>query len=154
MNETKNYNITRSHTDDVKLAEIISLIGELSKKISDRTSVYYPENDVPKGMKLVLQCLANKNGVTQLDIVKFTGFKPPTISIMLQKMEALGLVMRKPDEYDLRAMRVFITEEGKKVYTNSVRVVKAIEGIVLRGLSEDEIASTVKVLNKIKENLE
>ena len=91
--------------EDVRLSEPISLIGELSKKITDKTSPYFPKDDIPKGEKLVLQCLINRDGVTQLDIVKFTGFKPPTISIMLQKMETEGLVSRRPDEYDLRADR-------------------------------------------------
>ena len=138
---------------DVRLSEPISLIGELSKKINNLTLDTSRTDNVPKGMKLVLQCLMKTDGVTQLDIVKFTGFKAPTISIMIQKMESAGYVTRRPDENDLRAMRVFITDSGKHIYYDAVMNVKQIEGKVLKGISEREINSLVKVLNKINNNL-
>ena len=153
--ESKSYQSKNAYTanDDVRLSEPISLIGELSKKINNLTSDNARTDTVPKGMKLVLQCLMKNNGLTQLDIVKFTGFKAPTISIMIQKMEAFGYVTRTPDENDLRAMRVFITESGKKIYYDAVMNVKRIEGKVLRGISENEQKELVKILSKIKKNL-
>ncbi len=141
-------------TDNVRLSEPISLIGELSKKITDKISPYFPKNDISKGEKLVLQCLINRNGVTQLDIVKFTGFKPPTISIMIQKMESEGLVYRIPDEYDLRAMRVFITDKGKNEYFKAVQIVKTIESKLLKDLTDEEKETMVKAMKIIKANLE
>ncbi len=138
---------------DVRLSESISLIGELSKKINNLTADNAHNDTVPKGMKLVLQCLMKTDGVTQLDIVRFTGFKAPTISIMIQKMESLGLVTRKPDENDLRAMRVFITENGRDVYYDAVMNVKQIEGKVLRGISEKEQKALVRILHKMNRNL-
>ena len=149
-----NYDAEINRAEKVRLSEPISLIGELSKKISDKTSPYFPKNDIPKGEKLVLQCLINRDGVTQLDIVKFTGFKPPTISIMLQKMEAEGLVTRRPDEYDLRAMRVFITESGKAEYCKAVKVVKTVESKLMQNVTEDEKKQLVTILRKIKTNID
>ena len=96
----------------------------------------------------------NKDGVTQLDIVRFTGFKPPTISIMLQKMENAGLVTRRPDEYDLRAMRVYISEKGLEEYKKAVRVIKTVEDKLLKGLDREETAAMVETMKKIKDNLE
>ena len=143
-----------NRAENVRLSESISLIGELSKKITDKTSPNKQKKDISKGEKLVLQCLINKDGVTQLDIVKFTAFKPPTISIMLKKMENDGLITRRPDEYDLRAMRVFITDKGRAEYCNAVKVVKMIETKLLNGISEEEIDVMVKTLKKIKFNIE
>ena len=138
---------------DVRLSEPISLIGELSKKINNLTQDTLRNDDVPMGMKLVLQCLIKTDGVTQLDIVKFTGFKAPTISIMIQKMESAGYVTRTPDENDLRAMRVYITDVGRKIYCDAAKSVKQFEGKVLNGISERELKSLVKILNKINKNL-
>ena len=139
---------------DVRLSEPISLIGELSKKITDKTSPYFPKDDIPKGEKLVLQCLINKDGLTQLDIVRFTGFKPPTISIMLHKMEEEGLVTRRPDEYDLRAMRVYITDNGRNEYYNAVKIVNAIESKLMFNITDDEKRALEIILKKIKSNLD
>lgn len=147
-------NANDEELSDVRLSEAISLIGELSKRINNKINFYYPEDDVPKGMKLVLQCLMDTDGVTQLDIVKFTGFKPPTISIMIQKMEQLGYVTRKPDTYDLRAMRVFISDEGKRIYYNAVKAVKTIECKLLKGLNKSETEAMIAAMKKISKNLE
>ena len=140
-------------TCDVRLSEPVSLIGVISKKINNLTLDTFRKDNVPKGMKLVLQCLINRNGVTQLDIVKFTGFKAPTISIMIQKMEAVGYITRKPDDTDLRAMRVFITDKGISVYENAVKNVKFVEETVLKGISSKELDSLCKTLKKINANL-
>ncbi len=151
MNDIKN---GFRNSDDVRLSESISLIGEISKKMWNKTADYLQSDNVPKGMKLVLQCLMNKNGVTQLDIVKFTGFKSPTISIMIQKMEAIGYVYRQPDPYDLRAMRVFITDSGRQVYYGAVKAVKTVEDKLLKGISDAELAAVVAGLQKINRNLD
>ena len=143
-----------NHAENVRLSESISLIGELSKKIADKISPYFPKKDISKGEKLVLQCLINKDGVTQLEIVRFTGFKPPTISIMLQKMESEGLVTRRPDEYDLRAMRVFLTDKGRYEYLNAVKIVKTIESKLLFNITDEEKEILVSTLKKIKSNLD
>ena len=140
--------------DEVKLSEAVSLIGELAKKISDKTAPYFPKTDIPRGEKLVLQCLVNTDGVTQLDIVRSTGFKPPTISIMLQKMEGEGLVTRRPDEFDLRAMRVYISELGLEHYNKAVKVIKTVEDKLLKGLSHEETEMMVSTMKKIKSNLD
>ena len=148
------YEGSAARTDDVRLSESISLIGELAKKIFDKTSEYFPKDDISKSEKLILQCLINRDGVNQLDIVKFTGFKPPTISIMIHKMQDQGLVSRKPDEYDLRAMRVFITDKGRETYNEAVRVIKLIEGKLLKGLTSSEKEAMVSAMKKIRNNLE
>ncbi|MBR6916685.1 MAG: MarR family transcriptional regulator [Clostridia bacterium] len=141
-------------TSSVKLSEPIAIIGELAKKMTDKTTPYFPKDGTSKSEKLVLQCLMNTNGVTQLDIVKFTGLKPPTISIMIQKMEKQGLVTRVTDKFDLRAMRVYITEKGIEVYKEDVLILKTVEGKLLKGLETDELNTMVAAMKKIRDNLE
>ncbi len=148
------YTAGQQEAEEVKLSEPIALIGEISKKLNNKTKNLMPKDDLTKGMKLVLQCLVDKDGVTQLDIVNFTGLKPPTISILVSKMEQLGLITRTHDKFDLRAMRVSITDTGKHAYLESVKAVKQIEGKVLKGISDDEIQILINVLKKINGNLE
>lgn len=147
---------TAGHQDaeEVKLSEPIALIGEISKKLNNKTKNLMPKDDLSKGMKLVLQCLVDKDGITQLEIVNFTGLKPPTISILVTKMEQLGLIMRAHDKFDLRAMRVSITDKGRKAYCESVKAVKQIENNVLKGLTDDDIQTLIGVLKKINNNLD
>ena len=138
---------------ETSLSEPISLLGEISKQISVIAAEHAKMDKVPKSEKLILQCLMNTNGATQLDIVRFTGFKPPTISILMKKMEREGYITRKPDELDLRAMRVFITGEGRNVYFKAVQNVNAIEQKIFYRVTDDEKEALSEILKKIKSNI-
>ncbi len=69
-------------------------------------------------------------------------------------MENEGLVTRTPDPYDLRAVRVTITDKGREMYMISVRSVFDMEEKIMKDISPAEIDSFMKVLGKIKNNLE
>jgi DNA-binding MarR family transcriptional regulator len=97
--------------------------------------------------------LAKKDGRTQLDLVKATHMKAPTVSVALQKMEREGFVARRPDEYDLRATRVFLTEKGRSLDENIKRRIYEEENLALSNLSSQERDALVKILTKIKFNI-
>ena len=133
----------------------LSSIGDVSKLIYDKIkSKSSNEFNKPTSIKLILHALIQKDNVTQLDIVKSTRFKPPTVSITLKKMENEGLVTRTPDPHDLRAVRVTITDKGREMYMISVRSVFDMEEKIMKDISPAEIDSFMKVLGKIKNNLE
>ena len=133
----------------------LSSIGDVSKLIYDKIkSKSSNEFNKPTSIKLILHALIQKDNVTQLDIVKSTRLKPPTVSITLKKMENEGLVTRTPDPYDLRAVRVTITDKGREMYMISVRSVFDMEEKIMKDISPAEIDSFMKILGKIKNNLE
>ena len=133
----------------------LSSIGDVSKLIYDKIkSKSSNEFNKPTSIKLILHALIQKDNVTQLDIVKSTRFKPPTVSITLKKMENEGLVTRTPDPHDLRAVRVTITDKGREMYMISVRSVFDMEEKIMKDISPAEINSFMKILGKIKNNLE
>jgi len=105
------------------------------------------------GAHLVLSMLAVCDGITQLELVKATHLRPPTVSVILQKMEAEGLVERKSDEHDRRAVRVTLTEAGRALDRKNIEMIRALDSVVLCDLSEDEIAALMVILPKIRNNL-
>ena len=105
------------------------------------------------GAHLVLSMLAVCDGITQLELVKATHLRPPTVSVILQKMEAEGLVERKSDEHDRRAVRVTLTEAGRALDRKNIEMIRALDSVALCDLSEDEIAALMVILPKIRNNL-
>ena len=105
------------------------------------------------GAHLVLSMLAVCDGITQLELVKATHLRPPTVSVILQKMEAEGLVERKSDEHDRRAVRVTLTEAGRVLDRKNIEMIRALDSVALCDLSEDEIAALMVILPKIRNNL-
>ncbi len=105
------------------------------------------------GAHLVLSRLAVCDGITQLELVRATHLRPPTVSVILQKMEAEGLVARKCDEHDRRAVRVMLTDAGRALDRKNIETIHRIDEVALRDLSEEEIATLMTLLPKIRNQL-
>lgn len=108
---------------------------------------------VQRSGRLLMMELSREDGRTQLDLVKSTHLKAPTISVALQKLEADGYVIRKPDENDLRAMRVYLTDKGKALEDALKKRVEEEENAAASVLSEEECENLCALLLKIRGNL-
>lgn len=105
------------------------------------------------GAKHVLSVLAVYDGITQLDIVKHTNLRPPTVSVILKKMEEQGIVERVTNPKDMREVHVHLTEYGKKIDRENIAKIKKIDAIALAGLKQEEIDTLMLLLGKIRSNL-
>jgi len=105
------------------------------------------------GTRLVLSFLAIGDGVTQLELVIATHLRPPTISIILKKLEEDGLVERRRDERDLRAIRVYLTELGREFDKRNIRKIKFVDSIALEDLSDEEKELMMSLLGRMRDNL-
>ena len=105
------------------------------------------------GAHLVLAFLAAGDGTTQLELVRSTHLKAPTVSLILKKMEEEGIVRREIDENDGRAVRVYLTELGRSIDCEHIKLIKSVDSIALSGISETESAQLMSLLMKIRNNL-
>ncbi len=103
--------------------------------------------------RLIMMELSHMDGRTQLDLVKATHLKAPTISVALQKLESDGYVMREPDEHDMRAMRVYLTEKGRALEDSLRKRIFEEETAATSVLTERECDILCNLLGKIKNNL-
>ncbi|MGN1347192.1 MAG: MarR family winged helix-turn-helix transcriptional regulator [Eubacteriales bacterium] len=130
------------------------LISDIHRLMGEKLRENGDENPISqKSGRSLLMELSKKDGRTQLDLVRATHLKAPTISVALQKLEREGFVSRRPDEYDLRATRVFLTEKGRDL---DLRVRKRIyeeERAAMKNLTESENETLMRLLTKIKNNL-
>ncbi len=102
---------------------------------------------------LIFHLSRMKSGVTQLDLVKATHLKPPSVSVTLQKMERDGYVLRKSNEDDLRETLVYLTNKGKNVDSKIREMHADGDAAALSGMSEDEINTLQNLLNRVIDNL-
>ena len=103
--------------------------------------------------RMLLRSLGHMEGCTQLDLVKETHLKPPTVSVTLKKLEENGFVERKTDEHDLRAIRVFLTDKGRKLNESTIARCKMADDIFMSDISEEEVEILLRVLTKMRNNM-
>ena len=106
-----------------------------------------------QGAHLVLSTLAVGDGINQLELVRSTHLRPPTVSVILKRMEAEGLVERKCDPRDKRAVTVSLTEKGKALDKEHISRIKSLDAVALSGVTEEEFSTLMKLLPKIRDNL-
>lgn len=101
----------------------------------------------------IMKPLMENESLTQLELVKITDLKAPTISITLRNMERDGIVRREKNDNDRRETHVFITDKGKKMYTKVLAILDKTEKTMLKDLSEKELKAMRATLDKMSENL-
>ncbi len=129
-------------------------IHDAAKLYQDRMRRYSEQDGLPSSYRMLIFHLARMTpGVTQLDLVKATHLKPPTVSVTLAKMERDGLVTRCSNENDLRQTLVYLTEKGKSIDERIHVIHKEGDRIALDGLSGHEIDVLSSLLNRVIDNL-
>ena len=130
------------------------LINEIGRLMGEKIREKGDDNPIgQKSGRLLMMELSRKDGRTQLDLVKATHLKAPTISVALQKLEHDGYVVRTPDEYDMRAMRVFLTDKGRALDNKLKKRIAEEEAAATSVLTEAECEMLTALLKKIRSNI-
>lgn len=137
----------------IKNAPPSMLINELSKLFNDHMRQKTEAMGMAEGWRRMLFHLSHNESLTQLELAKCTHLSTPAVSVTLQKMEAEGLVARRPDPNDQRAVQVCLTEAGREADRKVVNAIHETEHMMLQNITEEEINSIRPVLERMYRNL-
>ena len=118
-------------------------INDVAKLFNGTIIKATERSDISHGFSRILFHLAHDDGLTQLQLVKFT----------LSKMEKAGYVKRATDKKDMRQMRVYLTDKGREHNDFIRQKCKETEAIMLDGISEDEQKHLCELMRKMLSNL-
>jgi len=128
------------------------LINDASKFFHDRMRQAMERLGLRDGYRQLLFHLSWEDGVTQLDLVRLSRLKAPTISVTLKKMEEDGYVTRQTDPEDQRQVRVYITEKGRAANDKIRGCVHETERIFRESLTEEELIELRRILVKMRDH--
>ena len=132
-----------------KKKNVLMLAGDLHKLFKCHIKNVAEKNNINECYRLIVFFLAHNEGITQLDLVKYTRLKAPTISLTLQKMELEGLVERRTSEDDARKTLVYLTKKGYEYDQKMIDMIKNEERKILPALTEEENAQLEELLQKL-----
>ena len=103
---------------------------------------------------LVLMHLARMGGeAPQKDLAQSIGVESPTMVRVVDGLERLGLVERVGQKDDRRAKTVRLTHKAQGVNEEIQRIGSGLRGEALAGLSDEELAEFLRILEIILNNL-
>jgi DNA-binding MarR family transcriptional regulator len=129
---------------------ILHLFLNISKLIEDRLREELEPTGIFNGQGRVLAELYKTDEMTQISIAKKLGISPATVTNMVKRMEAGGLVKRRSDKHDDRVIRVCLTKEGTRSAEKVLAVWEEIDSYIITLIPEIELDSLHKVLDKIR----
>ena len=105
------------------------------------------------GQELILLWLYEQDGMTQSELADVLGIEAATVTKVLHRMEATGLVERREDSGDARVSRVYLMPKSRQLVEPLRSLWAEVEQKTIKGLSEPEVMLLRRLLLQILENL-
>ncbi|SFC92001.1 MarR family winged helix-turn-helix transcriptional regulator [Massilia yuzhufengensis] len=97
----------------------------------------------------VLSLLHANPNITQKRLSNAINVSPPNLAILLDRLEARGLLLRQRNPLDKRSQTLILTAEGERMAVEAEDKVSALEADATSALSNAERAQLLKLLQKI-----
>lgn len=105
------------------------------------------------GQDLVLKELAEADGQTMSQLAMALAVQPPTVTKMISRLAAHGLVVRQASDHDGRLARAFLTEEGRRLVEAVDALWKRLEREALAGIDDKDRKRLRRLLRTVEKNL-
>lgn len=92
--------------------------------------------------------------MTQKELAELARIEQPTMAQLLARMDRDGLIRRTPDPNDGRSTLISLTPATMRKLDPALKILLDGNKQALRGFSENEIATLVRLLKRLIENLE
>lgn len=93
-----------------------------------------------------LLALSRAGGMSQSELADALHVSRPTVTVMLQKLEAAGAVERRTDEHDQRVTRLYLTQRGVELAERMRAVHAEVINNTIGRLSETDRLELLRLL--------
>lgn len=98
------------------------------------------------GQAACLLALSRSGGMSQSELASALHVSRPTVTVMLQKLEAAGALERRTDEHDQRVTRLFLTPSGAELAGRMRTVHAEVINTTIGRLSEADRRELLRLL--------
>lgn len=133
--------------------QTLAILGQVTHLSTCHAKQMFGKYELKPGHAGILFILDKEGELSQRELSEKMNLTPPTITSALQKMEKMGYIRRRPDQFDQRILRLCITEKGKSCIEQICSVGKEMEEMVFRGMSMEESLLLKRLLMQVRDNL-
>ena len=107
-----------------------------------------------QGQWRALWKLDGNPGISQVGLADLLDMQPISLQRVLDRMETAGLIERKPDPTDRRAVKLFLTPQAGPILKVLHEMAEEVRVIATKGLSEAAQAQIIASLQHMRANFE
>jgi DNA-binding MarR family transcriptional regulator len=109
--------------------------------------------DLSKEQMITLKKLHDQDGLNQNELAFLTFRDKSSLARLLSKMERKNYIMRKPGKEDKRMNQVFLTDEGRAIFSQSRLAIKKLISAMEQNITDAEKNQMIGILKKVQFNL-
>jgi DNA-binding MarR family transcriptional regulator len=113
----------------------------------------FRRHGVRAGQQFILQCLWEEDCLSPGVVARRLNLATPTVTRAATRMEAAGLLVRRPHPTDARLVRLCLTERGRALREVIDEEMRRLTDRALATLAPPERAELVRYLTEIRRNL-
>jgi len=132
---------------------LVAKIHQVGGRIFARKLKEYGIDEINPAQGRILFVLWENDGIPIRDLSAKTMLEKSTLTSMLDRLEAMGYIVRVPSKEDRRRILIFRTEKDKAFQKRYIEVSEDMTGLFYRGLSENEIDRLESDLVRVLANL-
>ena len=135
-----------------------SYMPYLLNRAGARIATAFGDEMRPLGASLqiwrVLAALREKDGRRMGDLSKTTSIEVSTLTRLVDNMEKDGLVERRRDGADARAVALHVTPAGRRLTRRIVPIAERYEAVALKGFTASEADRLKLALRRLYDNMD
>lgn len=129
--------------------DFLRVFTHTAKAVRGAAEEALQQHGVRLGQNLLLDALVEGDGQSPGELAAVLGVSTPTVVKMGQRMEAAGLLVRRPDEHDRRLVRLALTRAGRRAQLAATEELRALSTRATAGLSKQQRLQTIKALQEV-----
>jgi len=132
---------SRSRTDAPDRLELAAHLRPVLLRLNNLVRRRVPSMELTASQSTALTTVLDHGPLRMGELAEREQVRMPTATSIIRRVESLGLVQRRPDPEDGRAVLVELTESGRERLTRVARARNALLADLLDQLGDDERAA-------------
>lgn len=147
---TKKAGLNDDQNWDQRLGFLMHDVSRLRRIVFDN---FMKPLGVTRSQWWVLAYLSRHDGMIQSDLATVLELGKAALGGLIDRLEATGLIERRPDANDRRVKRVYLTSRGNQTVKEMRELSHEMSEQILQGLDLEQRLQLADMLNLVKHNL-
>lgn len=136
------------------MTNILREIGMIARALDSISNIEFKEHNLTKGQYLYVMRICENPGIIQEQLINMIKVDRSTATRAIQKLETSGFIEKQVDPENKKNKKLFPTLKGESIYPFIKSENTHSSHIALQDFSEDEKEMALKLLQRIRNNIE
>lgn len=132
---------------------LISQIKQVSGRIFEKMLAEAGVDAFNGAQGRILYVLWQEDNIPIIELSHKTGLAKTTLTSMLDRMEAAGLIMRVPSPSDRRQIHIVLTDNARALSGRYDEISEQMNEVFYHGFTEEEVRKFETTLRRVLKNL-